>query len=205
MTSGSARPGAALAAICQTLAMVAALAPAARAQALSFPPLTGRVVDDAGILSPATDSELDEMLARMEHANGDQVVVVTLKSLQGHSIEDFGYQLGRFWGIGQKAKSNGVLLIVAPNERKVRIEVGYGLEGELTDAASRVIIERDIVPAFGRGDFDAGVLAGTESILKVLGGDKWVAQSAAHPRAQPGASSQNQMAWVGWVLLVSHI
>jgi len=204
MTSGSARPGAALAAICQTLAMVAALAalaPAARAQALSFPPLTGRVVDDAGILSPATDSELDEMLARMEHANGDQVVVVTLKSLQGHSIEDFGYQLGRFWGIGQKAKSNGVLLIVAPNERKVRIEVGYGLEGELTDAASRVIIERDIVPAFGRGDFDAGVLAGTESILKVLGGDKWVAQSAAHPRAQPGASSQNQMAWVGWVLL----
>ncbi len=100
----------------------------------SFPRLSGRVVDDAHILSAATQSELTAMLARHEQATGEQVVVVTLPSLQGYSIEDFGYQLGRDWGIGQKDKNTGALLIVAPKEHKVRIEVGYGLEGKLTDA-----------------------------------------------------------------------
>lgn len=135
-----------------------------------FPALTGRVVDDAGALSSATKSALDEMLAQHEKSTGQQVVVVTLKSLQGYSIEDYGYQLGRHWGIGEKSKNTGALLIVAPAERKVRIEVGYGLEGTLTDAESRVIIEQDIVPAFRRGDLNAGVIAGTTSILRVLGG-----------------------------------
>jgi len=135
-----------------------------------FPPLTGRVVDEAGVLNPSTQSELTEMLAGHERATGEQVVVVTLASLQGYSIEDFGYQLGRNWGIGQKDKNTGTLLVVAPNEHKVRIEVGYGLEGKLTDAVSRTIIERDILPAFRRGDFNAGVTAGTKSILAVLGG-----------------------------------
>jgi uncharacterized protein len=100
------------------------------------------------------------------------VVVVTLKSLQGTSIEDYGYQLGRHWGIGQKGKDNGALLIVAPNEHKVRIEVGYGLEGELTDAASKLIIENIIVPAFKSGRFGPGIVAGTGAILKVLGGEQ---------------------------------
>jgi len=195
------RLGATIATICQTLALVVALALTARADGLSFSPLTARVVDDAGILSPTTDTKLSDMLARLEKANGDQLVVVTLKSLQGHSIEDFGYQLGRYWGIGQKAKNNGVLLIVAPNEHKVRIEVGYGLEGELTDATSRIIIERDILPPFRRGDFDAGVLAGTKSILKVLGGSNPAAQSEARWNTQSGASFQNPMLWVGLVLL----
>ena len=86
------------------------------------------------------------MLARLERETGDQVVVVTVGSLQGYPIEDFGYQLGRHWGIGQQGKNTGAILIVAPNERKVRIEVGYGLEGQLTDAASRIIIEREILP-----------------------------------------------------------
>lgn len=187
--------------ICQTLALVVALALTARADGLSFPPLTARVVDDAGILSPTTDSELTDMLARLEKANGDQLVVVTLNSLQGHSIEDFGYQLGRYWGIGQKGKNNGVLLIVASNQHKVRIEVGYGLEGELTDATSRIIIERDILPAFRRGDFNAGVLAGTKSILKVLGGNAPAAQSELQWDTQSRASFQNPMLWVGLALL----
>src|SRR5208282_4771954 len=98
-----------------------------------------------------TQSELSDMLATHEGATGEQVVVVTLPSLQGYSIEDFGYQLGRTWGIGQKDKNTGALLIVAPNEHKVRIEVGYGLEGKLTDAQSSVIINRDILPEFRRG------------------------------------------------------
>lgn len=151
-----------------------------------FPALTGRVVDDANILSPATRTELTAMLKRHEQASGQQVVVVTLPSLQGYSIEDFGYQLGRYWGIGQKDKNTGALLIVAPKEHKVRIEVGYGLEGTLTDAQSSVIINRDIVPQFKRGDFNAGILAGTTTILKVLGGDA----SAAQP-AKSAPSAQN--------------
>ncbi len=136
---------------------------------LKFPPLTGRVVDDAGILSPSTISELDEMLAQHEHTTSEQIVVATLGSLQGHSIEDYGYQLGRSWGIGQKGKNNGAIFIVAPNEHKVRVEVGYGLEGQLTDAASRVIIENYITPQFRKGDFNAGVLAGTAGIMRALG------------------------------------
>jgi uncharacterized protein len=136
-----------------------------------FPPLTGRVVDDASVLSPATQSKLTDMLAEHENATGQQIVVVTLSSLQGIPIEEFGYQLGRHWGIGQKGTNNGVLLIVAPKEHNVRIEVGYGLEGNLTDAICSTIIHQEILPAFRHGDFDTGVLAGTMSILSVLNGE----------------------------------
>jgi uncharacterized protein len=148
----------------------------------NFPPLTGRVVDEAGILSPSTVEDLTDLLTKHEQATGEQVVVLTLKSLQGYSIEDYGYQLGRRWGIGQKDKNTGAILIVVPDEHKVRIEVGYGLEGELTDAISRTIIENDILPNFRRGDFNAGVLSGTTSILKVLGG-------ASAVRTEPDVSS----------------
>jgi uncharacterized protein len=146
------------------------MATTALAAELKFPPLTGRVVDEAGILSPTTINDLTSTLAQHEQAGGEQVVVVTLKSLQGYSIEDFGYQLGRYWGIGQKDKNTGAILIVVPSEHKVRIEVGYGLEGKLTDAICRTIIEDDIVPNFRNRDFDAGVVAGTRSILEVLSG-----------------------------------
>ncbi len=149
-----------------------------------FPALTGRVVDDAGVLSASTQNELTNMLAAHERATGQQVVVVTLDSLQGYTIEDFGYQLGRNWGIGQKGKNTGALLIVAPKEHKVRIEVGYGLEGTLTDATSRTIIENDILPSFKRGDFNAGIVAGTSSILKVLGGNGNIQPAAAIERAR---------------------
>ncbi|HLW71591.1 MAG TPA: TPM domain-containing protein [Candidatus Binataceae bacterium] len=162
----------------------------------TFPQLSGRVVDDAGILTPATRNGLVEMLAAHERATGQQVVVVTLKSLEGYSIEDYGYQLGRAWGIGQKDKNTGAVLIVAPNERKVRIEVGYGLEGTLTDAASRVIIEDQILPSFRTGDFNAGVVAGTAAILTVLGGDT----TAAQPRAPRPTTVENSP--VGMLLLM---
>jgi uncharacterized protein len=157
------------------------LATPAFAADLKFPPLTGRVVDNAAVLSASTISELDEMLAQHEHTTGEQVVVVTLDSLQDRSIEDYGYQLGRSWGIGQKGKNNGAILIVAPHERKVRIEVGYGLEAQLTDATSRVIIESKITPQFRSGDFNAGVLAGTTAILRALGDD---AAANLHPEVE---------------------
>jgi uncharacterized protein len=147
------------------------LATAAFAQSLTFPALSGRVVDDANILDAATRSALSEKLAALEDKTTDQFVVVTLKSLQGQTIETYGYQLGRHWGIGQKGKNNGVLLIVAPNERKVRIEVGYGLEGTLTDALTKVIIENAITPRFRVNDYAGGITRGVDDVIQVLSGD----------------------------------
>jgi uncharacterized protein len=162
-----------------------------------FPALSGRVVDDADVLNASTVGELTLMLADHERTTGEQVVVVTLASLQGYTIEDYGYQLGRHWGIGQKSTNNGALLIVVPKEHKVRIEVGYGLEGELTDAISRTIIENNILPAFRRGDFNAGVLAGTTSILKVLGGGE-----SAQPSTGWSAPEDSNDAMTGWMSLL---
>jgi uncharacterized protein len=138
--------------------------------ALQFPALSGRVVDEAHILSEATVQSLDQMLGDYERGTTNQVVVATLQSLQGTTIDDFGYQLGRTWQIGQKDKNNGALLIVAPHEKKVRIEVGYGLEPLLTDAASSAIVNGIILPAFRDGDMEKGIIEGTKAMLSVLGG-----------------------------------
>jgi uncharacterized protein len=135
-----------------------------------FPPLTGRVNDRAGLLSERDEKELEAALAQFETETTNQIVVATLESLQGLPIEEYGYQLGRQWGIGQAGKDNGALLIVAPEEREVRIEVGYGLEGELTDAQSRTIIEISILPQFSQGDFAAGIKAGVAAMIETLGG-----------------------------------
>src|ERR1700744_2367745 len=121
------------------IAIVFAFAGAALA-APTFPPLTGRVVDDAHVLSPEVQAQLTQKLTDLEQRTSRQLVVVTLPSLQGYEIEDYGYQLGRAWGIGQKKLNNGALFIIAPKEHRVRIEVGYGLEGVLTDALSSVIL-----------------------------------------------------------------
>lgn len=159
---------------------------AAAAAAIDFPPLTGRVVDEARLLTAAERDSLTEALAQHERATGQQVVVVTLQSLRERPIEDYGYQLGRHWGIGAKGKNSGALFIVAPKERKVRIEVGYGLEGTLTDAASRLIIENVVLPSFRSGQFGPGIVAGTGAILKTLAGDPAAtpAAEAARPAAQ---------------------
>lgn len=139
--------------------------------ATSFPALTGRVVDQAGVLSPQTQSELTALSEALEKKTGSQLVVATVKSLGGDTIEEYGYQLGRAWGVGQKGKDNGTLLIVAPQERKVRIEAGYGLEDRLTDAATRGIIERSILPRFRNGDFDTGVRDGANAIARLVAGE----------------------------------
>jgi uncharacterized protein len=165
-SSRTLRLAAALAVVAATLPLIVG---AARAAEPEFPVLTGRVVDAAGILSGPLHEQLTQMLAVQERSTGQQIVVVTLKSLQGFTIEEFGYQLGRHWGIGQKGQNNGALLIVAPNERKVRIEVGYGLEDRLTDAESRIIIENVILPRFRQGNFSDGTLEGAAAIRRVLG------------------------------------
>ena len=136
-----------------------------------FPPLTGRIVDEAGIIKPEDRAQILEMLRVLETKSTDQIVVYTAPSLQGYEIEDFGYRLGRFWQIGQKDKNNGIVLIVAPNERKVRIEVGRGLEPQMTDLMSGLIVQNVILPAFRRGDFSGGIRAGVHDIRDVLLGD----------------------------------
>ncbi|HEX5282194.1 MAG TPA: TPM domain-containing protein [Micropepsaceae bacterium] len=170
----------------------------ASAAGLQFPPLTGRVVDDAHLLDAGTASTIDAKLAALEQKTGDQLVVVTLPTLQGHQIEDYGYQLGRAWGIGQKVKNNGALLIIAPNEHAVRIEVGYGLEGTLTDAISRLIIENSILPRFRANDYAGGISRGVDDIIQVLGGDSADFQRRAAEQAnpQPNISDYAQLIWV---------
>jgi len=166
-----------------------------------FPALTGRVVDQAGLLSQQARSELTAMLAEHEKATSNQLVVVTLKSLQGYDIAEYGYQLGRHWGIGQKGKNNGVLLIVAPTERKVRIEVGYGLEGTLTDAISHDIIQKVILPRFRQGDYPAGIRQGTEAILTALGGSYVIQPPPAQANGKSGKDDEiATMLIIGFVI-----
>lgn len=152
-------------------ALLLLLAPAALAQDYDFPQLTGRVVDEANILDAAAEIDIDAKLEELEKKTSTQFVVVTLKSLRGRTIEEYGYRLGRHWGIGRKGTNNGVLLVVAPNERKVRIEVGYGLEGTLTDAITSVIIQGTILPRFRTGDYQGGIRQGVNAVLEVLSGN----------------------------------
>ena len=170
----------------------AVITTAALAQSsLTFPALTGRVVDDAGILDANTRATLEQLSTDLEAKSNDQLVVVTLKSLQGTSIDDYGYQLGRHWQIGQKGNNNGVLLIVAPNERKVRIEVGYGLEGTLTDLISNFIIQNSILPRFRAGDFPGGITRGAQDISQVLMGDADEYKQRATQANANAAAAQN--------------
>lgn len=172
------------------MAAVALLGAAVCAAAPVFPALSGRVVDQAGILPPAARAELEEMLAAHERAGSNQVVVVTVDSLQGYAIEDFGYQLGRHWGIGQEGRDNGIVLLIAPQEREVRIEVGYGLEGAIPDAYARRIIADTISPHFREGDFFGGLQAGVGAIGKLIDGE---------PLPEPKTGAQAEGGEPGWL------
>lgn len=190
----------ALAVLC--LALIGLTFRPAGAADIAFPPLTGRVVDEAGLLSPRSIERLDGELAAHEQRTGEQVVVAIVKSLQGRPIEDYGYQLGRAWGIGQKGKDNGAILLVAPTERKVRIEVGYGLEGDLTDAVSAAIINRAVVPRFRQGDMEGGVVAGAEQILRVLG-DDLPAAGTPSPKARQQRQEDSPAAFLVTILVIA--
>jgi uncharacterized protein len=173
-----------------------------------FPQLTGRIVDEAGLLTPEVRAAIQTQLAELEQKSTDQVAVVTLKSLQGYPIEDYGYQLGRAWGIGQKGKDNGIILIVAPSDRKVRIEVGRGLEPVMTDAMSSLIIQNAILPEFRKGNFAAGIQAGVRDINAVLLGDaegvKERARGARNAETLDFWSIVLILFWIGVVLFVMY-
>ncbi len=164
-------------------------APAFAASAPQFPELSGRVVDGAHVLSPEIQADLTAKLANLEQTNSRQLVVVTLPSLGGYEIEDYGVQLLRHWQIGQKGLNNGALFIVVPSEHKVRIEVGYGLEATLTDAMSSVILQRAVLPKFKAGDISGGVVDGTSAIIEQLGLDPSTAEAKAAEAAQVQADA----------------
>ncbi|HMK80845.1 MAG TPA: TPM domain-containing protein [Xanthobacteraceae bacterium] len=157
-----------------------------------FPALTGRVVDDAGVLDNATREALRAKLQALEGKTGDQLVVVTVKSLHGSAVEDYANRLFRHWHLGEKGRNNGVLFLHAVSERKLRIEVGYGLEATLTDAISKLILLNAVTPRFKANDFNGGTMRGVDAIIAVLSGDESLRHEAAakpEPRGDgPGIS-----------------
>ncbi|WP_373491629.1 YgcG family protein, partial [Parasphingorhabdus sp.] len=172
--------------------------------------LTGRVVDQAGLLDPVQEAELTAKLAALETQSNRQLVVATVNSLEGYDIADYGYQLGRTWGIGQdgdgeKEKDNGLILLVAPNERKVRVEVGYGLEGIMTDALSSIIIQNDILPQFRNDNMAGGIIAGVDRIASQLvlpeEEARLIAQDAEQQASEGDGENIGLMIFWGFILI----
>jgi uncharacterized protein len=165
------------------VALVAAMMLASlTAMAANFPALTGRVVDDANVMAPQARTSLDAKLKALEDKSGIQLVVATVPSLDDQDVESYANGLFRAWKLGEKQKNNGVLLLVAPRERKVRIEVGYGLEGTLTDAISKLIITNAIVPRFKANDYAGGIDRGVDDVIAVLTTDSADWQARPHLR-----------------------
>lgn len=178
-----------IAALVRAALVTALLALCQFAHALEVPYLTGRVTDNAELLGAAARAQLTDLLAAHERKTGNQIAVLTIGSLEGENLEDYASRVFEAWGLGQKGKDNGVLLLVAPAERRLRIEVGYGLEGTLTDVEASRIIRNVITPAFRQGDFDRGVGDGLRAIVARLEGE-----AAAAPAAEPAPAARPEPA-----------
>ena len=183
------------------IGMIALLYTALAVFAVNFPALTGRIVDQENIIPAETRSAIEPKLADLEAKSGIQFVVATVTSLEGQEVEPYANELFRSWKLGEKAKNNGVLLLVAPNERRVRIEVGYGLEGTLTDALTKVIITNAITPRFKAGDFSGGISRGVDDIITVLTTD------ASEWQKRPSLRLDNQQTTdpATWLLIAALI
>lgn len=168
------------------LACIVTITVASFASALDVPALSGRVGDLAHVLPVSTVESISAQLAAHETKTGNQVAVLILPSLEGEPLEEFSHRVATAWKLGQKGTDNGVLLLVAIRERKVRIEVGYGLEGALTDARSAQIIRNDIVPRFRAGDLSGGVTAGVDAIVRTIEGTYQVSGEAVPPQENEG-------------------
>src|SRR6202163_4181471 len=173
--------------------------------AADFPALTGRIVDQANVAAAATRNAIEPKLADLEAKSGIQLVVATVASLEGQEIEPYANELFRSWKLGEKTKNNGVLLLVAPNERRGRIEVGYGLEGTLTDALSKVIIPNAIAPRFKAGDFGDGIARGVDDIITALTTDssEWQQRPSLRLDSQPSSDPINWIIIAGLIALVT--
>lgn len=187
-------------------ALLVLLAPliASPLAAQEFPALTGRVVDNADIIPADVEAELAAKLEALEAQTQRQLVVATVPDLQGYDIADYGYRLGREWGLGDDTRNDGALLLVAPSERKVRIEVGYGLEGYLTDALSALIIQNFIIPRMRDNDYPGGIVAGSDAIIAQLQLSPeeaaQVSQQASETRESDGGIPFGALIWLGFMV-----
>jgi uncharacterized protein len=154
----------------------------------NFPTLSGRVVDQANIISPDQRSAIEDKLKALDDKSGIQLVVATVSSLDGEEIEPYANELFRTWKLGEEKKNNGVLFLIAPKEHKVRIEVGYGLEGTLTDATSKIIIANAVAPRFKAGDFNGGISRGVDDVITTLTTDSADWQKPPQLRAEDHSS-----------------
>lgn len=168
------------------LAILSLTQGASVARALDVPPLTGRVMDLADMLQTETETWLNDYLAELERSDSTQVAVLTIPSLAGESLEEYSMRVAQAWGLGRRDFDNGALLLVARDDRAVRIEIGYGLEGALTDLLAGRIVDNDIVPHFIAGDFDGGVVAGVTSIAEAVRGEH---QAPSDRSDKPGGGS----------------
>lgn len=195
LAAGSRSMGACARLLSALVFLAVAFAPAVAADLL---PLTGRVVDQAGMIDAATKALLTAKLEAFEQKSSDQIVVATMNSLDGDSIEDFANRQFRAWGLGQAGENNGILLLVAKDDRKMRIEVGYGLEGTLTDLHSKLIIENTMVPAFRAGDFSGGISRAVDDIILVLEGNA----AELEARGQRNQEAPEQIDWAVFLFIV---
>jgi len=160
--------------------------------ALEVPPLEGRVNDRAGIFSSSQSRELDQYLAALEQESSVQMAVLTVPGLKGEDLEGFSIRVADEWKLGQEGKDNGVLLILAVKDRKVRLEVGYGLEGVLTDAKSGYIVREIMIPYFSKGDYSGGITAAAMAVAGVVTGGKDITQSAIEESGRKGEQSSRR-------------
>jgi uncharacterized protein len=190
------------------LALLALATPVA---AQTFPPLTGRVVDQAHLLSPAQVADLTSKSQALETQSGRQFVIATVNSLEGYPIEDYAYRLGRFWKIGSAKNNDGVVLVVAPNERKVSIATGYGAGGFMTDAMSGIIIREAILPHFKQNppDYGGGIVAGADAIIKQMSLPPEEAQknvaAAEQAQKQRQHGGGNPLPVVFWAMIIGFV
>lgn len=171
----------------------------------NFPALTGRVVDQAGALNADQNVILTNRLRDFETNTGHQMAVAIVSSLQGYDIRDFGYQLGRFWALGSKEKNDGVLILVSPSDHKVSIEVGYGLEGDLTDALTSVIINHAMVPKFKAGDYLSGLYNAVDDIEKAVGGQGGQVMAAAQAQSAEQMDPATAIFFVIFFIVIAFI
>jgi uncharacterized protein len=171
----------------------------------NLPPLTGRIVDQANIIPADAHRVIEQKLADLEAKSGIQLVVASVTSLEGQEIEPYANQLFRSWKLGDKTKNSGVLLLIAPNERRARIEVGYGLEGTLTDALAKVIIANAVTPRFKAGDFGGGISRGVDDIITVLTTDasEWQKRPSLRLDSQQTRDPVNWLIIAGLIALVT--
>ncbi len=139
--------------------------------ALDVPQTSGYVTDHAGLIDQGTELKIEQFLKNFEKSDSTQIAVLTIPSLEGESLEEFALRVAETWGVGQKSKDNGALLLVAHQDRKIRIEVGYGLEGRLTDLLAGRIIDNEMAPRFRSGDFEGGIVAGVVAVTEAVRGE----------------------------------